>query len=100
MRGAPGTDYARVDANDLQVGDIVIVEHIRFDYDTGRPVESVYYRAIVGEHMTVGGMMFHLINEPDLSFPNIATWSCGYIYAGNSGTCQMWKREKYPKPSH
>jgi len=97
MRGAPGEEYTRVDANNLKVGDIVIVEHIRFDYDTGTPVDSIYYRAVVGEHMTVGGPMFRLINEPDLSFPNIATWSCGYIYAGNSGTCQMWKRRKQRK---
>lgn len=99
MRGKPGEDYTRANTNDLQVGDIVIVEHKRFDYDTGVPLDSVYYRTVVGKHMTVGGMQFDLTNEPNISFPNITRWPLGWIYAGNSEVCQMWKHKRQCKLS-
>ena len=65
-----------------------------FDYKKGFPIESDYYRTIVGEHRTVAGMMFHLVNEPTADFPQIAPWAGRWIYAENSEVMQMWKKEE------
>lgn len=93
MRGAPGGDYESVIASQLEDGQTVIVERMRFDYKTGAPGDSVYYRAIVGHHKTVSGLSAHLVNEPDAAFPQFAPWAGHWIYAENNGTMQMW-REK------
>ena len=94
-RGAPevpGVEYERVTAFDLHVGDEVIVECLRFDYKKGFPIDSDYYRTIAGEHRTVAGMAFHLANEPNIDFPRIAPWQGRWIYAGNNGATQMWRK--------
>ena len=87
-------DYEPVSISDLHVGDEIIMERKRFDYKKGFPIESVYYRTIVGRHKTVGGMMFDLTNEPNLEFPDFAPWYSKWIYAGNSGVDQMWRKKR------
>lgn len=83
--------YRPVNATDLNVGDVVIVERRKYDYKTGRPVPSEYYRAIVGEHNTVAGPMKHIVNEPTIEWPQIAPWAGKWIYASNDSVTQMWK---------
>ena len=85
--------YKLVSNSDLHVGDEVIVEHLRWDYKTGAPVESLFYRSIVGQHMTVSGMQFDLISEPNVYWPEIPPWMTGKIYAGNDNSTKMWMRE-------
>lgn len=87
-------DYEPINGSDLEDGQEIIVEHKRWDYKSGYPVESLFYRAIVGHHKTVSGDMFHLVNEPDVNFPLIAPWQSRWIYAGNNGNTQMWRRKK------
>lgn len=84
-----GEEYEEVDEPDLSVDDVVIVERKRWDH-SGAPKRSLFFRARVGEHRTVSGPRKHLVNEPDLDFPNIAPWQ-GWIYAGNDSTIQMWR---------
>lgn len=91
-RGAPDEGYEPVIAPDLHVGDEVILESRRFDYKKGFPIDSEYFRTIVGEHRTVAGMAFHLANEPNIDFPRIAPWQGRWIYAGNDGVTQMWRK--------
>lgn len=90
-RGKPGEGYEAVIESDLRIGDEVILERRRFEYKTGAPVDSEYFRAIVGEHNTVAGPRKHLVNEPTVAFPLIAPWGARWTYAGNSETQQMWK---------
>ena len=85
--------YTTVNASDLSVGDVVIVEQKHFDYKTGRPVESEFFRAIVGEHSTVSGRMKHLVSEPTLEWPSIPQWQGLWTYAGNNAVTQMWRRK-------
>ena len=85
--------YTTVNASDLSVGDVVIVERKHFDYKTGRPVESEYFRSIVGEHRTVAGMAKHLVSEPTVEWPAIPQWQGRWVYAGNNGMTQMWRRQ-------
>lgn len=94
MRGAPGEDYERVNEPDLQDGQTVIVERLKFEYKHGYPIDSDYFRAIVGHHSTVSGLRAHLVNEPDVYFPQIAPWQSRWIYAGNDGNHQMWRKKK------
>ena len=92
--GAPDrpicVEYERVGIRDLAVGDVVIVESKHYD-KTGRPADSDYYRTIVGEHMTVSGMMKHLTSDPDSTLLSIPPWQMGWIYAGNNAYMQMWR---------
>lgn len=76
--------------NSVPIGTVVILERKHFDYKTGRPVESSYYRTIMGEHHTVGGMLRTLHREPNWEWPEIPPWQGSWIYAGNDGTTQMW----------
>lgn len=87
-----GEEYEPVDETDLAIDDVVIVEHKRYAHN-GTPTRSLFFRARVGEHRTVSGPRKHLINEPDVNFPNIAPWQ-GWIYAGNNGVTQMWRKKK------
>ena len=97
ITGAPdrpyGVEYERVGIRDLAVGDVVIVEMKHFD-KTGRPQDSEYFRTVVGEHMTVSGMMKHLTSEPDSTFLRIPPWQMGWVYAGNYETMQMWRAKE------
>lgn len=86
--------YRRVRTAELNVGDVVIVERKHFDYKTGAPQPSDYFRTIVGKHRTVSGEMFHLTSEPDWEFPQIPLWPSGWIYAGNGMMEQMWMKEE------
>jgi len=92
--GAPdrpcGVEYEMVGLKDINVGDVVIVESKHYE-KTGRPTDSEYYRTVVGEHMTVSGMMKHLTAEPDATFLNIPPWQMGWTYAGNYAYMQMWR---------
>ena len=85
--------WEAVGVSDLNIGDEIILECRHYEYKTGYPIESTYYRTIVGEHRTVSGMMKHIANEPTYEFPNIAPWNGRWIYAGNSATEQMWRRK-------
>lgn len=97
MTGAPdrprGVEYEMVGIRDLAVGDVVIVESKHYD-KTGRPADSDYYRTIVGEHMTVSGVMKHLTSDPDSTFLSIPPWQMGWIYAGNNAYMQMWRAKE------
>lgn len=86
--------YKHVSTLDLHVGDEVIVEHLHWDYKTGQPVESSFYRAIVDQHRTVVGMAFDLVSEPSVYWPEIPPWMNGKIYAGNDSNTRMWMREE------
>ena len=86
--------YRQVRTADLHVGDIVIMERRHFDYKSGRPVESEYFRAVVGEHMTVAGPALHLKADPSFEWPQIPPWQLGWIYAGNNELEQMWREER------
>lgn len=88
--------YSPVEIPDLHVGDVVIVERKRFDYKTGRPVESEYFRTIVGEHNTVSGRMKHLVSEPTLEWPSMPQWQGRWVYAGNNAVTQMWRQSDAP----
>ena len=78
------------DINDLPDGTEVIVEHKNWD-KMGYPAESDFYRAIIGHHMTVAGLMADMTAEPNFEFPKIPSWQ-GKIYAGNSNTMQLWRK--------
>ena len=86
-------EFEPVNINDLHVGDEVILEQKHFTYKYGYPMESTFLRTIVGSHMTVGGEAFHLVNEPNIEFPVFAEWGNDWIYAGNDGMTQMWRRK-------
>lgn len=92
-----GEEYEEVNEPDLSVDDVVIVERKRWDYNSGAPKRSLFFRARVGEHRTVAGPKKHLVNEPDLDFPNIAPWQQGWIYAGNDSMIQMWRAKNGQK---
>ena len=96
MRNDIGAPYEEgwelVNESQLRVMDEVVVERKHFDYKSGYPVGSSYYRAIVGEHKTVAGPRKHLTNEPNVEFPEVAPWYGRRIYAGNDGVTQMWRR--------
>ena len=85
--------YRRISYPDLKDGMVVILERKHFDYKTGAPKESDYYRTIVGHHHTVGGDAFHLTTEPNWEWPSVPPWHGRWIYAGNGGMCQMWTKE-------
>ena len=92
-RGAPYEEgWEPVGSNDLHVGDEVVVERRHFEFKKGYPIESTYYRTIVGEHRLVGGMAFRLTSAPSFEFPDIPKWQQGWCYAGNGELCQMWRR--------
>jgi hypothetical protein len=77
----------------LKDGTEVIVETKRWDAKTGYPRDSIYYRAIIGHHMTVAGIAVDMKSEPNWEFPLIPPWQCP-IYAQNTGTMQLWKRSE------
>ena len=78
------------DINSLADGTEVIVECRHWDRN-GYPMESDFYRAIIGHHMTVSGLMADMTAEPNFEFPIIPPWQ-GKIYAQNSNVMQLWKR--------
>ena len=90
----PAEGYEAVNTNNLNTGDVILLERKHFEKKTGKPVQSTFYRCVVGEHKTVSGMMKHLVNEPDFDWPQIAEWANEWVYAGNDGVHQMWKKEK------
>lgn len=94
MRGAPGEQYEQVHEGRIHVGDIVIVERLRFDFKTGAPVDSEYYRAVIGQHNTVSGPRYHMTNEPDAEFPAFAPWSGRWIYATADSVTNIWRKNR------
>lgn len=84
--------FEMVNESELHVMDEVIVESKHFDYKTGYPVQSDFYRTIAGTHMTVSGERFHLASEPNMEFPSFPHWQGRWIYAGNDMMTQMWRR--------
>ena len=79
-----------MDIPNLADGTEVIVERRNWDKN-GYPIESDFYRAIIGHHMTVSGLMADMTAEPNFEFPNIPQWQ-GKIYAENSNTMQLWRK--------
>lgn len=79
------------DINNLTDGTEVIVERKNWN-KSGYPMESDFYRAIIGHHMTVAGLMADMTAEPNFEFPLIAPWQ-GRIYAQNNGMMQLWIKE-------
>ena len=77
----------------LQDGAEVIVERKHWEYKTGKPKESTFYRAVAGHHMTCAGIAVDLEAEPNLLFPEFPSWQ-GKIYAENSGITQLWIKEE------
>lgn len=84
--------YERVMASDLHMGDEVILEVKHFEYKTGRPLPSTYYRTVVDGHKTVAGWAFDLVSDPNWEYPEIPSWCTDRIYAQNGGVQQMWRR--------
>lgn len=80
-----------MDIPSLADGTEVIVERRNWDKNS-YPIESDFYRAIIGHHMTVSGLMADMTAEPNFEFPKIVPWQ-GKIYAQNSGTMQLWIKE-------
>lgn len=78
------------DINSLADGTEVIVERKNWDRN-GYPMESDFYRAIIGHHMTVAGTMADMTAEPNFEFPKIPPWQ-GKIYAENNNTMQLWRK--------
>lgn len=78
------------DIPNLADGTEVIVERKNWDKN-GYPIESDFYRAIIGHHMTVAGLMADMTAEPNFEFPSIPSWQ-GKIYAQNSGCMRLWKK--------
>lgn len=78
---------------DLSDGTEVIVEMRHWEYKHGYPLESSYYRAIIGHHMTCAGVMADMIAEPDIFFPEFPSWQ-GRIYAQNDNVMQLWIKEE------
>lgn len=93
MYEGPGENYEPVKTSDLAVGDVVIVERKKWDYDTGRPVPSDFFRAIVGERATVSGPQKYLTNEPSAEWPAFAPW-LWKLYAYNDSNHQMWREKR------
>ena len=79
-----------MDIPNLADGTEVIVERRNWDKN-GYPIESDFYRAIIGHHMTVSGLMADMTAEPNFEFPNIPQWQ-GRIYAENNNVFQLWKK--------
>ena len=84
--------YKSVRTTELNDGDEVIVERRRFQ-PNGTPGASLYYRAVAKPHGTVAGPTMILVAEPSIEWPEIAPWALGWIYAGNTGTEQMWRKK-------
>lgn len=85
--------YRQISCPDLKDGMVVIYERKHFEPKKGTPMDSDYYRTIVGHHRTVGGDAFHLTAEPNWEWPSIPPWQGSWIYAVNGGMCQMWAKE-------
>ena len=86
--------YRSVNGTELVDGQEVIVEFRHWDYKTGAPVESDFYRTVVGHHRTSAGIMAHLVPEPTVEWPQIPQWQGRWIYAGNNVQMQMWVKEE------
>ena len=69
------------------------MERRHYDYKTGAPMESSYYRTVAEEHESYTGPVIHLRNEPTFEFPEIAPWQGGWIYPANGALEQMWRRK-------
>lgn len=78
----------RINMNDISEGDEVIVEVHHWDYKTGAPKESTFYRTYA-EWDKYG---YKLRHEPTVDFPLIPKWQLGWIPAGNTKQIQMWRR--------
>ena len=76
------------DINSLPDGTEVIVERKNWN-KSGYPMESDFYPAIIGHHMTVSGLIADMTAEPNFEFPKIPPWQ-GRIYAQNNGMMQLW----------
>lgn len=78
---------------DLPEGTEVIVERKHWEYKTGAPAPSTFYRSTISGHMTVSGYMRTLHAEPDAYFPELAPWSLGWIYAATDAVTTLWIRK-------
>lgn len=84
-------NYIPIPSTSIQTladGTEVIVERKNWN-KSGYPMESDFYRAIIGHHMTVGGLMADMTAEPNFEFPKIPPWQ-GRIYAENNTVFQLW----------
>ncbi len=85
--------YIPINSADIQSladGTVVIVERKNWN-KSGYPMESDFYRAIIGHHMTVAGLMADMTAEPNWEFPKIPPWQ-GKIYAENNTVFQLWRK--------
>jgi len=92
MIGAPGEGYERYRNELLPDYTVVIVERLKFDYKTGAPKDSEYFRGVTLKCRTVSGPVLRIYNEPDVEFPAIAGWSLGWIYANNDAVTRIWRK--------
>ena len=91
MIGAPGEDYERAHNYEMKVGDVIIAERQKYDYKKGFPVDSEYFRVVIGQHNTVSGPMFHMISEPDAEFPAFPWWAGFWQYTGGY---RLWRKKR------
>lgn len=77
--------------NDLADGTEVIAQTLHWNAK-GYPKPSVFYRAIIGHHKTVSGIMADLTAEPNFRFPDFPPWQ-GKIYASNSYNMTLWIKD-------
>jgi len=80
------------DINGLPDGTEVIVERKNWD-KMGYPVESDFYRAIIGHHISVCGTVPILTAVPNCEFPRIPSWQ-GWIYAHSLSNMQLWRKRE------
>lgn len=85
--------FRTVQLSDIRPGDEIIVECKRWNYRDGVPRPSVFIRTKAYSHRTVSGPTIILRAEMSIEFPEVAPWALGWIYAGNDGKHQMWRRE-------
>lgn len=85
-----GREYKYIyTTHDIQDGSEVIVERKHFEYKTGYPLPSTFYRTIVQTMKTAHGPKKILVPKPDLDFPEIPVWQLGWIFAGCDGVTRM-----------
>lgn len=93
MIGQLDEEYEAVLQVDLHDGDEVVVEKLRYEYKTGRPAASEYYRTVAKQCRRYGTRTYKLYAEPSVEWPSIAPWQLGWIWADTDGNTRFWRRK-------
>ena len=93
IRGKLETEYRQMKLREeAPDGLVVIEEHTRYLRDNVQ--RRVFYRLVVGHHMTVGGMMMHLISAPSEEWPDEPSWQPWHGCKWNYPSGPMWTRNE------